>query len=129
MRAAIKDAGMRGDRYRTKYPDFNTFSQEEIDSYLGLILANYINVMPQITFWFFRTHGSIVCGKNNISKFFPRGRHRWDGFKTFFCMYDPRKDPKSIAAKNSLFKVCRMLQHLQIKVALYWDPARYLSID
>ena len=73
MRAAIKDAGMRGDRYRTKYPDFNTFSQEEIDSYLGLLLANCINMEPQINFWFLRTHDSTIYGNDNVSKLFPRG--------------------------------------------------------
>ena len=41
-------------------------------------------------------------------------------------MYDQHTDPKSDAAKHSLFKVRRMFQHLQINFELYWYPAQYL---
>ena len=44
----MEGAGKKGDHYRTKYPDLNTFSREEIDSYLGLILSNGIDINPQI---------------------------------------------------------------------------------
>ena len=44
-------------------------------------------------------------------------------------MYDPRTDLKYDAAKHSLFKVGRMLQHLQRIFELYYDPAQDLSID
>ena len=44
-------------------------------------------------------------------------------------MYDPCTDPKSDAEKYSLFKIRRMLQHLQRNFELYWDPAQDLSID
>ena len=44
-------------------------------------------------------------------------------------MYDPRIYPKSDAEKHSLFKVRRMLQNLQRKFELYWDPSRDLIID
>ena len=40
-----------------------------------------------------------------------------------------RTDPKYDAAKNSLFKVRKMLQHIQINFELYWYPERDLSID
>ena len=43
-------------------------------------------------------------------------------------MYDPLTDPKSDAEKHSLFKVSRMLQHLQKNSEIYWDPEWYLSI-
>ena len=81
---------------------------------------------PQINFWFLRTHDSTIYGNYNVSKFFPRGRRIWDEFNFFFCMHDPCTDPKSYAAKHSLFKVNRMLQHLQRKFELYWDPAHDL---
>ena len=54
---------------------------------------------------------------------------RWDELKLFFCVYDPCKYPKYDTAKHSLFKLHRMLQHLQINFELYWDSERYLSID
>ena len=44
-------------------------------------------------------------------------------------MYDPRTYPKSIAVKHSLLKLYRMLQNLERKFELYWEPARYLSIN
>ena len=44
-------------------------------------------------------------------------------------MHDPHIDSKYISAKYSLFKVCRMLQHLQSNFDLYWGPAWNLSID
>ena len=84
---------------------------------------------PQINFWFLQTHNSTIYGNNNVSKLFPRVRHRWGEFKRFFCMYDPCTDPKYDAAKYSILKVCRMLQHLQRKFELYWYIARYLSIN
>ena len=86
--------GRKGDRDRTKYPDFNPFSWKGIDSYLGLILANRINMKPQIKFWLLRTHDIKIYGNDNVGKLFPRGRRRWDEFKRFYCMYDPCKDPK-----------------------------------
>ena len=68
--------GRKCDRYRTKYTDLINFSQEEIDSYLGLVLANGINMKPQINLWFLSTQDSTIYGNNNVSKLFPRGRHR-----------------------------------------------------
>ena len=53
MIAAMKGDGRKGDRDRTKYFDINHFSGEEIDSYLGLLLDNGINMYTQINFWFF----------------------------------------------------------------------------
>ena len=44
-------------------------------------------------------------------------------------MHDPHTDPKSISAKYYLFKVCRMLQHIQRNFDLYQVPAWNLSID
>ena len=44
-------------------------------------------------------------------------------------MYDPRKYQKFNAAKNSIFKVQRMLQHLEKNLELYWYAAGYLIID
>ena len=44
-------------------------------------------------------------------------------------MYDPRTYPKYDASKHSLFDVHRMLQHIQRRFELYWDPAQYLRID
>ena len=44
-------------------------------------------------------------------------------------MHDPHTDPKSIYAKYYLFKVCRMLQHIQRNFDLYQVPAWNLSID
>ena len=51
-----------------------------------------------------------------------------DKFKDFF-MYDQHTDPKYDAAKNSLFNMRRVLQHLQRNFELYWYPARYFSIN
>ena len=99
----MEGAGRKCDRYRTKYTDLITFSQEEIDSYLGLILANGINMKPQINFWFLRTHDSTTYGNNDVSMSFPRGRCIWDEFTQFFRMYDPCTNPKYIAAKYFLF--------------------------
>ena len=52
IRSAMGGAGRKGDRYITKHPDFTPFSREEIDSYIGLILANGINMKPKVNFWF-----------------------------------------------------------------------------
>ena len=125
----MESDGSKGDQYRKKYPDFTPLSREEIDIYLGFILANGINMKPQINFWFLQTHYSTIYGNNNISMLFPRGRRIWEKFKHFFCTYDSCTDTKPIAAKHSLFKVCRMLQHLHRNFDLYWDPAWYLSIN
>ena len=51
-RSAMERAGRKGDWDRTKYPDSTTFSREEIDSYLGMLLANDIKMKPQINLWF-----------------------------------------------------------------------------
>lgn len=34
------------------YTDFKPFSKEEIDSYIGLLLANSLILKPQIDMWF-----------------------------------------------------------------------------
>ena len=120
MRAEMESAGRKGDRDITKYTEFTTFSQEEIDSYLGLILANGVNMKPQINLWFLRTNDSTIYGDDNCSKLFTRGRFRRDDFKFFFCMYDTHRT-------KYLFEVCRMLQHLQINFELYWDTAHDFS--
>ena len=44
-------------------------------------------------------------------------------------MYDTHRDPKSDATKHFLFKVRRMLQHIQMNIGLFWYPARYLIIS
>ena len=45
-------------------------------------------------------------------------------------MYDPRTDPKSIAAKHYyLFKVLRMLYNIHKHFQLYWYPVRDLIVD
>ena len=107
--AEMEGAGRKGVRYRTKYPDLTPFSRDEIDIYLGLVLANGINMKPQINSWLLQTHNSTIDIDNNVSKLFPRGRRRWDEFKRFFCMYDPHTYPKYNAVKHSLFKVRRAL--------------------
>ena len=84
---------------------------------------------PQINLWFLQTHNSTVYGSDNISKLLQRGTHISDGLKVFFCFYYQCTDPKSDAAKHSLFKVRRILQNLQRNSELYWFPARYLSTD
>ena len=128
MRAEIEGSGRKGYWDRIKYPDFTLSSREEIYSYLVLLLDHGISMKPQIKLWFLRNHDSTICGNDNVSKFFSRGRRRWDEFKRFFCMYDPHTYTKSDAAKYSLFKVRRMLQHLQKNFELYWDSERGLSI-
>ena len=100
MGTAMEGAGSMGDRDRTKYLEFTPFSREEIDSYIGLLLANGINMKPQINFWFLKTSDITIYGNDDVSKFFPRGRHRRDEFKRFFCMYDPRTDTKYDAATS-----------------------------
>ena len=52
MRASMEGAGRKGDNERKTYTEFTPFSQEEIDNYIGLLLANGINIMPQINLWF-----------------------------------------------------------------------------
>ena len=84
---------------------------------------------PKINFCFLQTHNSTIYSNNNVSKFIPRGRRRWDKFKRFLCMYYPSTYTKSNTAKHSLFNVCRMLQHIQRNFELYWNPARDLSIN
>ena len=46
MRVAMEVAGSKGDWERTKYTDFTPFLREKIDSYIGFILANDINMNP-----------------------------------------------------------------------------------
>ena len=66
-RAEMEVAGRKYDRYRTNYPDFTPFSRDEIDIYPGLILANDINMKPQINLWLLQTHNITVYINNNVS--------------------------------------------------------------
>ena len=68
---------------------------------------------PQIRLWFLQTNESTIYGNNNSIELFIIGGFIWDDFKHFFCVYDSCTHPKYDAAKRSLFKVSRMLNHLQ----------------
>lgn len=46
MKAAMEGAGNKQGKKRTNYPDFTPFDREEIDAFLGLILANGIHLKP-----------------------------------------------------------------------------------
>ena len=94
-----------------------------------MILANGINMKPQINLWFLRTHDSTIYGNDNFSKFFPRGTRRWDDFKLFFCIDGTLTDTKYYAETNYFFNVRRMLQNLQRNFDLYWYPAWDLSTN
>ena len=66
----MEGSGRKGVRDRTKYPDFTPFSRDENDIYLGLLLANDINMKPQINSWLLQTHNNTIDINNNVSKFF-----------------------------------------------------------
>ena len=66
MRAAMEGAGRKVYQDRTKCTEFTPFSLEDIDIYLGLILANDINMKPQTNFWFLLTHNSIIYGNTKV---------------------------------------------------------------
>ena len=83
MRAAMEGAGRKGDRGITKYPDFTPFSREEIDSYLGLILANSINMNPQINLWFLRTHDRTIYGNNIVRKILSKREAQMERVQAF----------------------------------------------
>ena len=129
MISSVEGAQSKGDKDRTNYTDFGIFSREEIDSYLVLILGNGIHMKSPINSWFFRTYDITIYGNNNFRKVFTRGRRRWDEFKMLFFIYNPQTYPKSDSTKNYLFKVRRMLQHLQRNFELHWYPASDFSIN
>ena len=70
MKAAMEGAG-KSSSSRRKYPEFTPFDREEIDSFLGLILANGIHLKPRLDFWFLPSSESVLFGNETVRKFFP----------------------------------------------------------
>ena len=129
MKAAMEGAGNSCSSSRKKYPDFTPFDREEIDSFLGLLLAHGFHLKPRIEYWFLSSADSLLFGNETVRKIFRRGDKRLAEFKHFFCLYDPRTDPSSTAARHPLFKVQYLISHLHKNFLNFWVPGRDLSID
>ena len=105
---------------------------------IGLLFVNGLSPKPSLDLWFLTTSENRLFENNYVSaamdKVFPRGERirgfrRWKHFRRFLCFYDFRKDPKTEAAKNPLWKVQPLLDELNEQARKMWITGRWVSID
>ncbi len=104
-----------------------------------LLFANGLAPKPDITKWFEGSSTDQLLGSNFIAplmnKRLPNGGNhvpgirRWRHFWHFLCWYDFHQNAKDAAAKDSLWKVCLVLHHLNKQARLMWVTGKYVSVD
>ena len=123
QRAAVEGAG------GSIYADWRPFSIDEINAFLGLSIANGISPKPNIGLWFANDNESKIFGNNNFKQRFRGGERRWHMFRRFFTVHDARLHPAMPQCKKPLFKVERLLNHINDQSMKYWETGINLSID
>jgi hypothetical protein len=131
-RAAAEGAGFAG----TVYKDFEPFDLAEVYKMIGLLCVNGVLPCPRINMWF---EGHNIFGNNLITramhKQLPRGWRSirgiqwWKHFCCFMCMFVFCEGAKKMTAKNSLWKVQRLLDKLNDNAAKMWILGKWFSID
>ena len=123
QRAAVEGAG------GSIYADWRPLSIDEINAFLGLLIANGICPKPNIGLWFANDNESKIFGNNNFKQRFRGGERRWRVFRRFFAMHDARLHPAMPQCKKPLFKVERLLNHINDQSMKHWETGINLSID
>ena len=72
------------------YPDFTPFKLDEIEAYMGLLLANGISPKPNMGCCFITPEESKIFGNYHFKNRFKGGEQRWKMFRRFFTLYDSR---------------------------------------
>ena len=132
-RAAAEGAGS------SQYKDFAPFDLEEIYKFTGILFANAVCPKPQLNMWFKSTRDHKIYGnemfqsaldkKVNGSSTKISGERRWRHFRQYMCLYDFRKCPKKLSAKDPFWKVHSILDELRKNAQRCWVTGKCVSID
>ena len=122
-----------------EYKDYLPFDVDEIYKMFGVLFANGLAPKPQFEWWFKNLNEQPLFGndfvsrelskKNHATKKIVSGAQSWRHFRRYFTFQDYRDNPKLKQKTDPLWKVRRLIDHLNKRCAAMWIPGKFLAID
>ena len=120
-----------GEGSKTEYIPFDV---EEMERFIGLMMANGVVPRPQMEHWFMdcwlrgnqkmKDAMEKKVGNRTVS-----GLDRWRLMRRLMCFYDHRQDLRKAKEQNPLFKVQPLLDELNYQARKMWRTGKFVSID
>ena len=108
------------------YSDFKPFTLKEVQQHLGLMIINGLSPSPSVDRKF------DVTDEANFNAFvyknMPNGARRYQHFKRFAAVQDPRKMPPD-RKDSPLFKLLPLINWINKVGPLSWELGLNLSVD
>jgi hypothetical protein len=122
-----------------EYVDFIPFDVPEFYKMFGVLFANGLTPKPIFDLWFSPLRTQPLLGSDMMTNALRRtnkvtgkkitaGRRYWH-FRRYLSFADYRANPKEEQKKNPLWKVERLLAHLNKRCQDMWIPGKWVAID
>ena len=122
-----------------EYADFIPFDVPEFYKMFGVLFANGLTPKPIFDLWFSPLRTQPLLGSDMMTNALRRtnqvtgkkitaGR-RYRHFRRYLSFADYRANPKEEQKKNPLWKVERLLAHLNKRCRDMWIPGKWVAID
>ncbi|KAK3247492.1 hypothetical protein CYMTET_43012 [Cymbomonas tetramitiformis] len=108
------------------YPNCTPFLEDEIDKYIGLLIRNGLNPVPDMRLNWSNPLESFVYGDERVQRLFPRGVQRYKELRAFIHVSDPYAKP---AKDKPFIKIQDIIDHVISNSKENWVLGRYLSLD
>ena len=122
-----------------QYADFIPFDALEFYKMFGVLFANGLSPKPQFDLWFSPLSKEPLLGSDMMTNALRRRNRatgtticalrRWRHFRRYLTFADYRENPKEKQKADPLWKVERLLQHLNKRCRDMWVPGKWLAID
>jgi hypothetical protein len=122
-----------------EYADFIPFDLPEFYKMFGVLFANGLSPKPIFDYWFSSLRTQPLLGSDMITNALRRtssvtgkkisAAHRYRHFRRYLTFADYRANPKEEQQKNPLWKVERLLAHLNKRFRDMWIPGKWVAID
>ena len=125
MKAMSLGAGVPGG----VYPNFKSFSYQEIEHFIGLYVIQGLNPSPRIEMKFSSQQTDPLQGSDLCFHAFGEDAiRRHKQFKAFFTIQNPQNQPPERKSRP-LYKVDQLLKHTQVVSMSAWRLGRDISGD
>jgi hypothetical protein len=122
-----------------QYADYLPFDALEFYKMLGVLFANGLSPKPQFDLWFSPLSKEPLLGSDMMTKALRR-RNRatgttiaalrwWRHFRRYLTFAYYRDNPKEKQKVDPLWKVERLIQHLNKRCRDMWVPGKWVTID
>ena len=122
-----------------EYKDFLPFDLEELNKMMGVLFANGLAPKPQVETWFQPTSvqplmgndliSREMCKRNFATKTTVSGLRRWKHFRRYLTFSNYQDNPKEKQKEDPLWKIRKLVDHLNKQCKDMWVPGKFLAID